>query len=48
MRYRFLLRFDLLFWDEINKNYTSLEPDPIFKYSAFWIRLSLKLQSFMA
>ena len=30
IRHRFLLRFNLFFWDEINKNYANLEPDPIF------------------
>ena len=27
---RFLLRIDLFFWDEINKDYANLEPDPFF------------------
>ena len=30
IRDRFLLRFDLLFWDEVDKKYANLEePDPI-------------------
>ena len=41
----FLLRFDLFFWDKVNKKYTNLEePDLLFKCFWFWVLNKIESQ----